>query len=130
MVLKKFIVPSTGYALACATGIVMLCRFSAFTCKYDGVLVLTAWAFPVFIVFGGLFIVGMGVTYFNFYIYAHMKKTVGSSFLRFVLGSVSGVLPQLLWYLVSGAFMENLYPSFQYVPSLLGGMAVALLCTR
>lgn len=106
-----------------------MCSTGFFRCRIGSDVSVSEAVIPLLLVFGGIFLIGLGVGFLSEQVVA-MAKNVRAT--RPVLwwvvgGAVVGIVPRLLWEIMTGSFPATFYPTGDYVPFIVGGIASTLI---
>lgn len=106
-----------------------MCSTGFFRCRIGSDVSASEAVIPLLLVFGGIFLIGLGVGFLSEQVVA-MAKNVRAT--RPVLwwvvgGAVVGIVPRLLWEIMTGSFPATFYPTGDYVPFIVGGIASTLI---
>jgi hypothetical protein len=84
---------------------------------------------PLLVVFGGVFLVGIGVAFLSQQVIAIARSASDRRRLLWwvIGGAVAGMVPRLLWEVATGSFPATFYPTADYVPFIVGGIAATLV---
>lgn len=121
---------SVVYAVSLIVTFAALCYSGNRQCEIGRNLTLGETAIPLLFVFGGLVLLGLVVAAPTLVADSTLPKryTVFGIMIRVLVGTVIGILPMVVWYVVVSGFVGAFYPRMDYLPFAIGGMLGAIAC--
>jgi hypothetical protein len=104
-----------------------MCSTGLFRCRIGSDITFSEAILPFLLVFGGLFLVGVGVGFLSQQVVANSSSANRPVLWWVAGGAVVGIVPRLLWELATGSFPTTFYPTADYVPFIVGGIASTLI---
>lgn len=128
-ILARLGLSSLAFCIFSIAGVGLMCTTGLFRCRVGSDVAVSETIVPLLLVFGGLFLVGVGVAFLSERLVGMAK---GVSARRPVLwwivgGAVIGIVPRILWEIATGSFPATFYPTADYVPFIVGGIASTLI---
>jgi hypothetical protein len=125
----RLMLSSLAFCTFAIAGVGLMCSTGLFRCRVGSDIAVSEAVIPLLLVFGGLFLIGVGVAFLSEQVVAMAKS---ASARRPVLwwiggGAVVGIVPRMLWEVATGSFPATFYPTADYVPFIVGGIASTLI---
>ena len=120
---------SLAFCTFAIAGVGVMCSTGLSRCWVNPDVSVSEAVIPLLAVFGGLFLVGVGVAFLSDQVVA-MAKSVSARWPMLwwiVGGAVVGIVPRMLWEVATGSFPATFYPTADYVPFIVGGIASTLI---
>jgi hypothetical protein len=128
-ILARLVISGLAFCIFSVAGIGLMCSTGLFRCRVGSDISVSEAVVPLLLVFGGLFLVGVGVAFLSEQVVG-MANSSGARrpLLWWVVGGAAiGIVPRILWEVATGSFPTTFYPTADYVPFIVGGIASTLV---
>lgn len=124
----RLVLSSLAFSLFSIAGVGLMCSTELFRCRMGSDVAVSEAFVPLLLVFGALFLIGIGVAFLSEQVVEMAKKvSARRPMLWWVVGgAVVGIVPRILWEVATGSFPATFYPTADYVPFIVGGIVSAL----
>jgi hypothetical protein len=128
-ILARLMLSSLGFCVFSIAGVGLMCTTGLILCRIGSDVAVSEAVVPLLVVFGGTFLIGIGVAFLSEQVVAMAKNvSAGRPVLWWVVGgAVIGIVPRLLWEVTTGSFPGTFYPTADYLPFIVGGVASTLI---
>jgi len=125
----RLVLSSLAFSVFSIAGVGLMCSTELFRCRIGSDVAVSEAVVPFLLVFGGLFLIGIGVAFLSEQVVAMAKKVSARRPMLWwaVGGAAIGIVPRILWEVATGSFPATFYPTADYVPFIVGGIASALI---